>query len=118
MGLVISIRRAVFVRELPFAADQCAVQVVVGIHDGITRAAVSDLEVDDFFAGAIDQLVPIAGAAPESRAHAGAELRFAGIGDEHRITLQYVDEFVLPGMRVAQGRAGAGHQPHKIHAEV
>jgi hypothetical protein len=82
--------------ELPFAFDESTLQVIVGIHDGITCTAVSDLKVDDFFACAIQQLMCIAGTALESRAHADGELRFAGIGDEHRMALQYVDELVLP----------------------
>jgi hypothetical protein len=45
-----SIRRAVLVRVLPFAFDHGGLHVVVGIYDGITRTAVSDLEVDDIFA--------------------------------------------------------------------
>jgi hypothetical protein len=106
------------VRELPLALDEDRLDVVVGIHALVARRAVADLEVDDLLDGLVQQVVRVAAAGLEPRAHAGRKRRAALVGLERRAALQDVDELVLPRMRVAQRRLRARREPREVHAEV
>jgi hypothetical protein len=98
------IRGSVFSREAPSAvgAYYC-LQIVVGVGGGITGAPVADLQVENVGSAAVDEMMRIAAAGPESGAHARFQDRRAGMGDQRGVTLKDVDELVLPGMRVPQG---------------
>src|SRR3954469_9314363 len=51
-------------------------------------------------------------------AHAGTQRLFSGIGYEHHLALQHVDEFVLERMPVAHRRLAARSEGDQVDAEV
>jgi hypothetical protein len=95
-----SVWRTVFMCKPPFSIVENCLQVIIRVYGGISCAAVASLKVMHFFVCTIKQLVRVARTRFESRAHTRRELRFTGIGDQHGMTAQYVDELVLPGMGV------------------
>src|SRR6185503_18829067 len=63
-----SIRRAVFVHELPLAADHQRLQVVIRIAALVTGRSVSHFQVNDVLPGFVDEAVAVAGARLEAGA--------------------------------------------------
>src|SRR3569832_1885433 len=113
-----SIRRTVLVEEAPLAVDEGGEQIVVGVGDFVARRAVADFQNQHVFAGFVQQLAGIASACPEAGAHAGRQAHAAFVGTQGGRSGEDVDQFVLPGMRMAQGRDRTGRQAREVAAEV
>ena len=64
------------------------------------------------------EVVGIIAAGLESGAHAGRQLQLATIGAQRRAAAQYVNELVLPQMRMTQRRDPARGESRQIDAEV
>src|SRR6187399_2167565 len=111
-----SVRRAVLVRELPRAVDEPALQVVVRIGDLVVWRAVPDLEVEHVGLRVVEQLMAVADARAEAGADAGGEPLRSLLGQEQRCALEDVDELVLFGVGVPEGRHAAWCDARQIDA--
>jgi len=100
--LTSSITRAVLMQEdpLPIGAKS-SLEIVVGIEDFISLAAIANLEVEDLALGPVDEVVCPTGRW-KSGAHAGAKQCLAFIRHEGRFAFQNIDEFVLPAVPVQE----------------
>src|SRR6202011_3812740 len=117
--LGVSIRRAVPMHKDALAArGERSANVLVRVDDGISGIAVADLHIDNVASATVDQVVGVAGAGFETGAHPGTQRRLAGIGHEHGLALDNVNEFVLAHMSMAQRRHAAGRQPRQVHPET
>src|SRR3954468_2820067 len=113
-----SVWRAVLVNEPPRARRLHRREIVVGIASLVTRRPIADFEVHDVFRCLVDEVVRVTRARLEACAHPWLELHRAAIGAQRGATLQDVDELVLPGMRVSQGRDRTGHQAGQVDTEI
>ena len=114
-----SVGRAVLVREGVLAVgSKLGVQVDVGIGDLVVAAAVADDQEQDVGVRPIDEAVRVARSGGEAGAHAGPELLRAGIGLQHHLALQHVDELVLAAVCVTVGGLPARNDAREVHAEV
>jgi hypothetical protein len=50
---------AVFVHELPLAAYEQGLEVVIGITSFVPRRSIADFEIHDFFGGFVNQAVSV-----------------------------------------------------------
>src|SRR5438067_3259731 len=68
--------------------------------------------------GTVLQAMPVEIVGRKPGGVAGAQDLLAGIGDEHDLARQHVDEFILAGMPMALARPGAGRQAQQIDPEL
>jgi hypothetical protein len=81
--------------KLPGFLDKNSLQVIVWIHHGILRTAISHFQILHLFIVAIQQLVGITRSRLESRTRTRRKLRFSLIRDQHWVVAQNVDELIL-----------------------
>ena len=84
----------------------------------VAGRAVTDFQEQHILRRAVVQVVCVAAARPEARAHARLHGRFARVGDQYRLAFQQVDEFVLLRMRVPERRVRAGCEAREVDAEI
>jgi len=94
--------------KLPLTFYQQCLEIVIGIGSLISRCSIANFEIHDGFGRLVEQTVTVPGACLEARAHARRKLDSAFIGVQRRVTLQYVDEFVLLSVCVTKGRNRIG----------
>src|SRR5439155_3494979 len=113
------IRRTVPVSEAESASIvAAAVEVDVGIGDFVPRGAVSNDEQHDVLGRPIDKAVSIAGAGRKAGTHARCQCLSTGVGFEHDLAFNHIDELVLLRMRMPVGGLSARHDPGQVHAIV
>src|SRR5690348_2877711 len=93
---VISVGLIVLVEEAPLPLDEFCHEIVIGIGDFITDAAIADFEVDNGRSGAILQPVRVSGSRLETRTRSRPEFVRALVGTQCRAAGDDVDELVLP----------------------
>src|SRR5690606_15144552 len=114
-----SVGGAVLVAEAPAAVGAAAQgEVVIGVFDLVLLLAVADLEVAGRAIAAIDELVAVARAGREARAHAGGQHLLALVRAQHQLPLEHVDQLVLVAVVVAHGRLLARRQGGEVDADA
>jgi len=76
--------------------------VIAGVAHLITRTPIANLQNRCVVVRAIDEMVPRA-AGGKAEAHAGMQMLLTVVGDQHEVTLENIDEFVLPAVSVKEG---------------
>jgi hypothetical protein len=109
--------RPVFVREDPLPVGIEHGLDVVRRIEAFASAAIANFEIHHVSIGTVHQLMRNA-RGRKSRAHAGTENRFAGVRDQCRFALQYINEFILLAVTMQKGRLSSRQQPREIYAEV
>ena len=92
-------------------------QIEAGVKRHIRRVAVADLEIDGVALAAIDQMVAERLAALEAGDHAGGEFLLTVVGDQHQCAGDDVNELILLGVIMAQGRFRARRQGGHVDAK-
>jgi hypothetical protein len=100
----------------PVGSQDCP-DVVVGIAHLVTVTAVSDFQIESFLIGPVDEVVRSA-AGRKSKAHAWVQVLLAVLGHENEISLEHVQEFILPAVAVKERRGAARRQCRQIHPEI
>ncbi len=108
----------ILVPEAPHAAFKASLDIIVRVEHAITRRAVTDLEIDDDFIAAVHELMPTALPGLEPRTHARTQLRLARLGYQDGRALQDVDELILPGVGMPQGRYGSRSHASEVYSEI
>jgi len=104
--------------ENPFpVGTQYGLEIVGRIEALITGRTIADLEIEDVKFGPIDQVVRPS-CSWKSSAHAWSEDDLAVIGDQGRLTQQYVNELVLLAVPMQEGRFSTGKKPRQVHAKI
>ena len=96
------IRRTVLVDKFPLTLYQQCLEVFVGIRGTVVSCTIANFQIHNNSAGFVDQVMAIAGACLETRAHAWRKPGRALVRMQCGMTLQDVDELVLPGVRMPQ----------------
>ena len=97
-----SVRPTVLVSELPLAIEHFCLKIIIRIVAFVSSGSIADLEIHHLLSRIVDQTMAVPGARLETRAHSRRELCLAFISVEDGATLQYVDEFILPGVSVTK----------------
>src|SRR6476660_4319336 len=86
------------------AVLMAVLQIGVGIEAVVFWVPRTDFEIGYDSAGSVDQVMPVRDSRRKARGHARPERLLAGIGDEHRLALDDVDELVLATVPMANRR--------------
>ena len=112
------IGRAVAIEEPPAAGFFDSDEIVIGVGHPVAGGAVAHLQIDHLIVRLVDEPMGVARAGREARAHAGCEEGGAGVRVQGGMAGNDVDEFILLGVGMPQGRHRTGLEHHPVHAEV
>src|SRR4030095_15907447 len=104
--------------ELPLAFHEQGLEIVIGIASLVTWSSVSDFQINDVLSCFIYQAVSVACARLKTCAHSRKKLRSTFISVERWPSLKNVNELVLLGVGVTEGRYGIGGQPRQVYTKV
>src|SRR5262245_55132067 len=109
---------AVFVREDETAVLLPRHQVDITIVSFFRRGARADFEIERGFSALIDEMMPIGLACGKACSHPRRKGLLPGVGDEHHLPLQDIDELVLVCVPVPLRGPCSRRESHEIHAEL
>jgi hypothetical protein len=105
-------------RQVTAVGAEDRLQVVVRVGTLISGAAVADLKINNVLRAAVDQVVGVAGPCPKTSAHARLQDGFPLVRNQGGPPLKDINELVLSGVGMAQGRDRSRREPREVDAEI